>query len=422
VATSFHTAAADESGPRLQLDIRGVRRQFPALRQLVRGHPLAYLDNAATTQKPAAVLRAIERHYERANANVHRGVHTLGARATEAYEAARQRVGRFLGARDPREIVFTRGTTEAINLVAQSWGRTQLTAGDEVIVTALEHHANLLPWRRLCDEVGATLRVVPVDARGTLVVDAYARFLGARTRLVAVAHAANALGTVTPVAKLVRLAHAVGAVVLVDGAVGAAHLPVDVAALDCDFYACSGHKLYGPTGVGVLYGKAALLDAMPPWQTGGDMVLTVGDDAVTYAPPPHRFEAGTPPVAAAIGLAAAIDWLAETGFAQVRRHERALLAHATEALGAIPSVRLVGTAPDRVAIVSFVVDGIHPHDVATVLDDHGVAVRAGDQCAQPLMRALGLAGTVRASLALYNTDDEIERLAAAVRHAVTILR
>lgn len=398
-----------------------MRRQFPALRQLVHGHPLVYLDNAATTHKPMQVLDALIRHYERDNANVHRGVHTLGVRATEAYEEARARIARFLGARNPAEIVFTRGTTEAINLVAQSYGRTHLRPGDEVIVTAMEHHANLLPWRRLCEEVGTTLRVVPLDAEGGLRVDEYARLLGGKPRLVAVAHASNALGALNPIAKMTRLAHAVGAVVLVDGALAAAHVPVDVAALDCDFYACSAHKLYGPTGIGALYGKAELLAAMPPWQTGGEMVLAVDDDAIRYAEPPHRFEAGTPPVADAIAFASALDWLEELGREHVLAHERTLLAYATEALGALADVRLVGTMRDKIAVVSFVVAGLHSHDVATVLDDAGVAVRAGDQCAQPLMRALGVPGMVRASFAVYNTLDDIDRLVDGVRQAHALL-
>ena len=404
-----------------RLDIRAVRRQFPALRQLVHGHPLAYLDNAATTHKPTRVLDILVHHYERDNANVHRGLHTLGVRATEAYEKARARVAQFLGAREAAEIVFTRGTTEAINLVAQSYGRSHLQPGDEVIVTAMEHHANLLPWRRLCTEVGARLRVVPIDAEGGLRVDEFARLLGGKPRLVAVAHAANALGTVNPIAKMIRLAHAVGAVVLVDGALAAAHAPVDVAALDCDFYACSAHKLYGPTGIGALYGKAALLAAMPPWQTGGDMVLAVEDDAIRYAEPPQRFEAGTPPIAEAIAFAHALDWLAELGHERVLAHERALLTHATEELRAVEGVRLVGTTRDKVAVVSFIVEGLHSHDVATILDDAGVAVRAGDQCAQPLMRALGLPDTVRASFAAYNTVDEIDRLVDGVRQARALL-
>ena len=406
--------------PAAALDPRAVRRQFPALAQRVRGVRLAYLDNAATTQKPRAVLRALTAHYTRDNANVHRGVHALGARATAAYEAARARVARFLGAADAGEIVFTRGATEAINLVAQSYGRSVLAPGDEVVVTAMEHHSNLLPWRRLCEQTGAHLRVAPVDDRGVLDLAGYERALGTRTRLVAVAHVANALGALNPVAELARLAHARGAVLLADGALAAAHVGgVDVRALGCDFYACSSHKVYGPTGVGALYGRAELLRAMPPWQTGGEMVLAVGDDDVTWAPPPLRFEAGTPPIADAVGFAAALDWLEPLAPAAAA-HEQALVADAAAALAAVPGVRVVGPAA-RVAVVSFVVDGVHPHDVATVLDDAGVAVRAGDQCAQPLMRRLGLPGTVRASFAPYNTSDEVERLVAAVGRARALL-
>ena len=385
------------------------------------GHPLAYLDNAATTHKPTQVLDMLVRHYERDNANVHRGLHTLGVRATEAYEHARARVARFLGAQSPGEIVFTRGTTEAINLVAQSYGRTHLRPGDEVIVTAMEHHANLLPWRRLCTEVGATLRVVPVDDEGGLRVDEFARLLGGKPRLVAVAHAANALGTTNPIAKMIRLAHAVGAVVLVDGALAAAHTPIDVTALDCDFYACSAHKIYGPTGIGALFGKAALLATMPPWQTGGEMVLSVDNEAIRYAEPPQRFEAGTPPIAEAIAFASALDWIADVGHDRILEHEQALLAHATETLRSVEGVHLVGTTRDKVAVVSFNVEHLHAHDVATVLDDAGVAVRGGDQCAQPLMRALGVQGVVRASLAAYNTVEEIDRLVDGVRQARALL-
>jgi cysteine desulfurase/selenocysteine lyase len=405
----------------MDLDVGDLRAQFPALGQEVRGKPLAWLDNAATTQKPRLVLEAISRHYERDNANVHRGVHTLAVRATEAYEAARARVAGFLHASDTGEIVFTRGATESINLVAECYGRSVLRAGDEVLITALEHHANLLPWQRVCRATGARLRIAPIDDRGALVVEEYARLVGPRTRIVAVAHASNALGTLNPVEELARLAHAQGAVVLIDGALAAAHLPaIDVAAIGCDFYVCSSHKMYGPTGLGVLWGKAALLDAMPPWQVGGDMVVRVEEDDATFAAPPLRFEAGTPHVDGAVGFAAALDWLDGLGPAAAA-HERDLVAHAASALAEVPRVRLVGTAPERIAVVSFVVEGVHPHDVATVLDDEGIAVRAGDQCAQPLMRRLGVPGTVRASFAAYNTHDEVDRLVAATRRAVSLL-
>jgi cysteine desulfurase / selenocysteine lyase len=403
------------------LDLARLRREFPILAEHVHGRPLVYLDNAATTQKPAAVLRALRDFYEHDNANVHRGVHALAVRATDAFEEARARVRAFLGAADDREIVFTRGTTEAINLVAASWGRTQLRAGDQVLITEMEHHANLVPWQRVCAETGAALRVAPVDDRGALDLDAFAGLLDARTRLVAAAHVSNALGTVNPVAELTRLAHARGALVLVDGALAAGHLPLDVGAIGCDFYALSGHKLYGPTGIGVLYGRGEILAGMPPWQTGGEMIRTVTFDRTTFNDVPHRFEAGTPHVAGAVGLAAAIAWIERVGPQVLAAHEQTLLAYAAAALGAIPGLRLVGTAAAKTALHSFVLDGLHPHDVATVLDDEGVAVRAGDQCAQPLMRRLGLTGTVRASFAAYNGRDDVDRLVAALGRARELL-
>lgn len=395
-------------------DAVAVRADFPALRQQVAGRPLVYLDNAATTQKPRAVLAALRRHYVRDNANVRRGVHTLGARATAAYEGARATVARFLGAGDGREIVFTRGTTEALNLVAASFGRTHVAAGDEVLVSEMEHHANIVPWQMLCAAVGAKLRVAPVDDRGVLDRDAFAAALMERTKIVALAHVSNAIGTLNPVAELAALAHAVGAVVVVDGAQAVAHVPVDVRALGCDFYACSGHKLYGPTGIGVLYGRAELLAAMPPWQGGGEMVRSVAWEGATYDDPPYRFEAGTPPIADAIGLAAAIRYLDALDRAEVARHERALVDAAATALGTVPGLRMIGTAPDKIGGHSFVLDGIHAHDVATVLDGEGIAVRAGHHCAQPILRRFGVAATVRASFALYNRLEDVERLIAGL--------
>lgn len=394
-----------------------VRSDFPALGQRVSGRPLVYLDNAATTQKPEIVLAALRRHYVRDNANVRRGVHTLGARATAAYEGARATVARFLGAADPREIVFTRGTTEALNLVAGSFGRRHVGAGDEILVSEMEHHANIVPWQMLCAAVGATLRVAPVDDRGVLDRAAFAAALSMRTKIVALTHVSNAIGTLNPIAELTALAHRVGAVVVVDGAQAVAHLPVDVRALGCDFYACSGHKLYGPTGIGALYGRAELFAEMPPWQGGGEMVRSVTWESATYDEPPYRFEAGTPPIADAVGLAAAIDYLSALDRAAVARHERALVDAAASALAAIPGLRLVGTAADKIGGHSFVLDGIHAHDVATVLDGEGVAVRAGHHCAQPILRRFGVAATVRASFALYNRMEDVERLIEGIARA-----
>jgi cysteine desulfurase/selenocysteine lyase len=394
-----------------------VRGDFPALRQRVSGRPLVYLDNAATTQKPRAVLAALRRHYVRDNANVRRGVHTLGARATAAYENARTAVARFLGAADAREIVFTRGATEALNLVAASFGRRHVGAGDEVLVTEMEHHANIVPWQMLCAAVGATVRVAPVDDRGVLDRGAFAAALSSRTKIVALTHVSNAIGTLNPIGELATLAHAVGAVVVVDGAQAVAHVPLDVRALGCDFYACSGHKLYGPTGIGVLYGRAELLASMPPWQGGGEMVRSVGWDGATYDDPPYRFEAGTPPIADAVGLAAAVEYLGALDRAAVARHERALVDAAATALATVPGLRMIGTAPEKIGGHSFVLDGMHAHDVATVLDGEGVAVRAGHHCAQPLLRRFGVAATVRASFALYNRMADVDRLIAGLERA-----
>ena len=397
------------------LDVARVRADFPALHQQVNGRPLVYLDNAATTQKPQAVLDALLGFYSRDCANVHRGVHALSQRATDAYEGARETVARFLNAR-PREIVFTRGTTEAINLVAYSYG-SRLSPGDEILITELEHHSNIVPWQMLAERTGARLRVAPIDDRGEIILEEFQRLLGPRTRIVAVAHVSNALGTVNPVEEICRLAHTYGARVLVDGAQAVPHLAVDVRALDCDFYAFSGHKIYGPTGIGVLFGRWELLEAMPPYQGGGDMIRSVTFEKTLYNDPPYRFEAGTPHIAGAIGLAAAIEYVTRLGLEEIRRHEQQLLEAATRALEEIPGVRIVGTAAHKAAVVSFVLDGVHPHDVATVLDHEGVAVRAGHHCAQPLMERFGLPATTRASFALYNTLEEVDALAQAVRRA-----
>ena len=397
------------------------RADFPILQQSVHAKPLVYLDNAATSQKPQTVIDAMTRFYTEECANIHRGVHALSERATQAYDAARATMQRFVNAREPREIVFVRGTTEAINLVAHSFARTRLQPDDEIIVSAMEHHANIVPWQLLCQERAAVLRVIPINDDGELVLKEYERLLGARTRLVAITHVSNALGTVNPVGQLVAMAHAQNVPVLVDGAQAAPHLRIDVQALDCDFYAFSGHKVYGPTGIGVLYGKAALLDAMPPYQGGGNMIHSVTFERTTFTDIPGRFEAGTPHIAGALGLGAALDYVSSVGRDAIAAYEQELLAYATHRLAALPRVRVIGTARQKVGILSFVVDGVHPHDVATVLDQEGIAVRAGHHCAQPLMQRLGLPATTRASLAFYNTRDEIDALGAGIERAVEML-
>jgi len=402
--------------------ISRLRDDFPILSRKVHGKPLVYLDNAATTQKPRAVIAAIRRYYCTSNANVHRGVHALSDRATQAYEEARGRVARFLNAREDREIVFVRGATEAINLVAQTYGLLRLREGDEVLVTAMEHHANIVPWQMACDRAGAHLKVAPIEASGELDLAAYERMLSPRTRLAAVTHVSNALGTVNPVREMIGMAHARGVPILVDGAQAVPHIPVDVQALGCDFYVFSGHKLYGPTGIGALYGKAEHLEAMPPYQGGGDMILRVTFEKTTYNAIPWKFEAGTPNVGGAVGLRAAIDYLDAIGLAAVSAHEGELLAYATEEVGKIPGVRVVGTAREKTGILSFVVEGVHPHDIGTILDHEGVAIRAGHHCAMPLMDRLGLPGTARASFGLYNTPAEVDLLAAGIRKAREVFR
>ena len=397
-------------------DLEKVRADFPILAQKVQSRPLVYLDNAASTQKPRAVMDAIATCYGQYYANVERGVHTLSQRSTAAREQARETVRRFLNAPSAEEIVFVRGTTEAVNLVAASWGR-QVRAGDEILVTELEHHSNIVPWQLLCEERGAVLRVAPIDDRGEVILEELERLLSPRTRLVAVAHVSNSLGTVNPVREIAARAHRVGALVMVDGAQAAPHLALDVQALGVDFYAFSGHKVYGPSGIGVLWGRQELLAAMPPWQGGGGMIRTVSFAKTTYAPPPHRFEAGTPAIEAAIGLGAAIDYLTALGLPAVGAWEAALLALATERLAAVPGLRLIGTARDKAAVISFTMEGIHPHDVGTVLDQEGIAVRAGHHCAQPVMQHFRVPATSRASFGLYNTREEVEALAAALHRA-----
>jgi len=394
----------------MALDVERIRKDFPILHQEVHGRPLVYLDSAATSQKPQVVLDALADYYARDNANVHRGVHQLSERATEAYEGARARIQRFLNAAHPREIVFVRGTTEGINLVAQTYGRKTVGPGDEVLITALEHHSNIVPWQMLCEEMDATLRVVPIDDAGAVDVDAYERLLGERTRLVAVAHVSNALGTIVPVKRMIEAAHRRGIAVLVDGAQAAPHLRIDVRDLDCDFYTFSGHKTYGPTGIGVLYGKTARLEAMPPYQGGGDMIKSVSFEKTVYNDLPYKFEAGTPNIAGAIGLGAGLEYLGGLGLDRVAAHEHALLVHGTERLSALPGVRLVGTAREKASVLSFLVDGVHAHDVGSILDREGIAVRTGHHCAMPVMTRFGIAATTRASLAVYNTREDIDAL------------
>ncbi|HEV8581754.1 MAG TPA: cysteine desulfurase [Thermoanaerobaculia bacterium] len=398
-------------------DLAKIRADFPILSTEINGRPLVYLDNAASAQKPRAVLEAIAGCYGGYYANVERGVHTLSQLSTEARERARETVRRFLNAPSAQEIVFVRGTTEGINLVAASWGRLNVGAGDEVLITGLEHHSNILPWLRLCEERGADLRVAPLDNRGEVRLDEFERLLSPRTRVAAFAHISNALGTINPVREMAALARRAGAVVVVDGAQAVPHLPIDVQELGCDFYTFSGHKVYGPSGIGVLWGREELLNAMPPWQSGGGMIRTVSFAKATYAPPPHRFEAGTPFIEGAIGLAAALEYLDSLGLAAVSAWESELLALATERLAEVPGLTIIGTAREKAAVVSFGLRGVHPHDVGTVLDQEGIAVRAGHHCAQPVMEHFGVPATTRASFALYNTPEEVEALAAGLHRA-----
>jgi cysteine desulfurase/selenocysteine lyase len=393
--------------PATELD---VRKDFPILHQEVHGRPLVYLDSAATSQKPQVVIDALADYYARDNANVHRGVHRLSERATEAYEGARARIQRFFNAAHPREIIFVRGTTEGINLVAQTYGRRTVGPGDEVVITALEHHSNIVPWQMLCEEKGAVLRVVPIGDAGEVDVDAYERLLGGRTRLVAVAHVSNALGTVVPVKRMIEAAHRRGIAVLVDGAQAAPHLRVDVRDLDCDFYTFSGHKMYGPTGIGVLYGKTELLEAMPPFLGGGDMIKSVSFEKTVYNDLPYKFEAGTPDIAGAIGLGAALQYLEGLGLDRIAAHEHALLVYGTERLSSLPGLRLVGTAREKASVLSFLVEGVHAHDVGSILDREGIAVRTGHHCAMPVMTRFDIAATTRASLGLYNRAEDIDAL------------
>ena len=403
-------------------DVARARADFPILATTMHGRPLAYLDNAATTQKPRAVIEAIARFYETANANVHRGVHALSEEATRQFEGARRTVQRFVNARDAHEIVFVRGATEGINLVARTFGRARVGPGDEVAITLLEHHSNIVPWQLLCEERSARLRAAPITDEGELVLEELERLLGPRTRLLAIAHVSNALGTINPIREIVALAHARGIPVLVDGAQAVPHLSVDVQRLGCDFYTFSGHKVYGPTGIGVLYGKAEHLEAMPPWQGGGDMIASVSLERTVYNRIPWKFEAGTPDVAGAVGLSAALGYLSGLGIEDVARHERALLEYATRALGEVEGVRLIGTAREKVSVLSFVLEGAHAHDVGTILDREGIAIRTGHHCAQPLMQRFGVPATARASFALYNTREDVDRLVAGLARVREVLR
>jgi cysteine desulfurase/selenocysteine lyase len=400
-----------------RFDVEAVRRDFPVLHQEVHDKPLAYLDNAASSQHPVQVIEAVAEYYRRDHANVHRGVHQLSQRATDAFEGAREKVRRFINAASEREVIFTRGTTEAINLVAQSWGRSSLGPGDEVVISHLEHHANIVPWQMLCQQTGAALKVIPMTREGEIDLAAAREIIGPATRLLAFTHVSNALGTISPVAELTALAREVGALVLLDGAQGVPHMRVDVQALDCDFYVFSGHKMFAPTGIGVLWGREELLQAMPPWQGGGDMILAVTFEKTTYNQLPWKFEAGTPHIAGAIGLGAAIDYLDGLDFDAAAAWEHELLEYGTARLEEVTGLRIIGTSPHKAAVISFTLDGVHPHDIGTIVDHAGVAIRTGHHCAMPVMDFFGVPATARASFAFYNTREEIDRLAAALQQA-----
>ncbi|MDN4163910.1 cysteine desulfurase [Cytophagales bacterium LB-30] len=397
------------------LDITAIRQQFPILHQQINGKPLVYFDNAATNQKPESVINALNGYYSGYNANIHRGIHALAEKATAAFEDTRKAVQQFIGSREVEEVIFTKGTTEGINLVAATWGRMSLQAGDEIIISTMEHHSNIVPWQLLCEEKGAVLRVIPISESGEIIWEEFEKLLSAKTKLVSIVHASNALGTINPVQKVIKAAHAVGAKVLVDGAQASAHLALDVQTLDVDFYVFSAHKLYGPTGVGILYGKRALLEAMPPYQGGGEMIAEVSFEKTTYNVIPYKFEAGTPNIADVVALKAAIDFVNQYGKSAIAAHEDALLQYATEKVGAIEGIRLVGTAAHKVSVLSFVLEGMHPFDVGMMLDAKGIAVRTGHHCTQPLMKRLGLEGTIRASFAIYNTFEEIDTLVSALK-------
>jgi len=419
-ATHEMTASVPLPGASVAFDVDRVRKDFPLLRQQVHGKPLVYLDNAATSQKPQAVIDTLTRYYAEENSNVHRGVHLLSERATEAYEAGRATVQRFLNAADTREIIFVRGATEGINLVAQSYGRASIKPGDEIIISWMEHHSNIVPWQMLCEEKGAVLRVIPINEDGEVLLDEYARLLNPRTKFVALVHVSNALGTINPVKRMIEMAHRQRVPVLLDGAQAVAHLPVDVRALDCDFYVFSGHKALGPTGIGILYGKAAFLEDMPPYQGGGDMILSVTFEKTRYNTLPYKFEAGTPHIAGVVGLGAALDYLRGIGLDRIAAYEKALLAYGTDVLSAIPGLRLIGTAKEKASVLSFVIEGIHAHDIGTILDQEGIAIRAGHHCAMPVMQRFGVPATARASLVFYNTRGELDALGRAIGKAIEL--
>jgi cysteine desulfurase/selenocysteine lyase len=402
-------------------DVAAVRRDFPILAEEINGHPLVYLDNAATTQKPQCVIDTVEAYYRSRNANIHRGVHSLSEQATAAFEGVRETVRAFINAASAAEVIFTRGTTESINLVAQSYGRSRLKAGDEILIGESEHHSNIVPWQLLCEQIGSILKVAPINDAGEILLDEYERLLSEKTRLVAIGHVSNALGTINPVAEMTRLAHAAGAVVLVDGAQAVAHEKVDVRAIDCDFYAFSGHKIFGPTGIGVCYGKADLLAEMPPYQGGGDMIRVVTFERTEYNDVPHKFEAGTPHVAGVIGLGAALDYVGKLDLDAVARYEKHVLQYATDRLERVEGVRLIGTAAHKTSVLSFVIEGVHPHDLGMLLDSQGVAIRTGHHCAMPVMQRFGVAGTARASFALYNTCAEVDRFLDGLAKARRLL-
>ncbi len=410
---------APSSAGTLDLDLEALRGQFPILQTQVNGKPLVYLDNAATTQKPSQVIETLVRFYSEQNANIHRGIHYLSAQATDAYEKARERVARFINAPHSRQVIFVRGATEGINLVAQSYGRSHLKENDEIILTIHEHHSNIVPWQLVCEQTGTLIKVVPMDDRGVLDMEVFEKLLNDRTRLVAVSHVSNAIGTINPVADIIAKAHAREVPVLVDGAQWAPHFPVDVQALDCDFYVFSGHKMYAPTGIGVLYGKEDLLNDMPPYHGGGDMIRSVTFEKTTYKDIPERFEAGTPNIVGVIGLAAAIEFIESVGPEKIEAYEEELLDYATNTLESVESLSIIGKSPEKAGVVSFMLGDIHPHDIGTFLDNEGIAIRAGHHCAQPLMKRLGIPGTARASFGLYNTRKEVDKLAAVLRDITT---
>jgi cysteine desulfurase/selenocysteine lyase len=401
-------------------DVLKYRKDFPILNQKVHGVPLVYLDNAATTQKPSSVIEAENKYYREYNANIHRGVHLLSQQATKAYEDARVKIQKFINAANSAEIVYTRGTTEGINLVAQTWGRKSVQAGDEILVSAMEHHSNIVPWQMLCEEKGAKLKVIPMNDAGELLIDEFKKLVTAKTKLVAVAHVSNALGTINPIADIIQYAHSKGVLVLIDGAQSIPHIKVDVQALDCDFYAFSGHKIYAPTGIGILYGKYKLLDAMPPYQGGGDMIASVTFKKTTYAKLPNKFEAGTPHIAGVIGLGAALDYVSAIGVDKIAAHEHELLVYGTQALSKIKEVRIIGTATMKAGVISFTLGEIHPHDIGTILDKQGVAIRAGHHCAQPVMERFDIPATARASFGLYNVKEEIDTLVKAIEKTLEV--